>query len=238
MCRFKSGIILKNKVVVAPGNNDSHSDLLESLEIEDNYIGATKTFVRAELVPVNDEWWVSPEEEPDKWTFVVDQDITPDWFDRSEHEKTFRDAVCDWWKAHVLVNQKIEELNSGFYRLKRCEVKKICNDVMVLLNDSKVGEMYGSSQVGEMWGSSQVGEMWGSSRVGKMWGSSRVGKRYESSRVGKMYGSSQVGEMYGSSQVGEMWGSSTARDYKNYPNIKIWVSPEGKFKMVVHKNEK
>ena len=31
MCRFKSGIILKNKVVVAPGENDSHSDLLESL---------------------------------------------------------------------------------------------------------------------------------------------------------------------------------------------------------------
>ena len=57
MCRFKSGIILKNKVVVAPGENDSHSDLLEELGITDDYIGATKTFVRAELVPDKDEWW-------------------------------------------------------------------------------------------------------------------------------------------------------------------------------------
>ena len=238
MCRFKSGVILKNRVVIAPGENDSHSDLLESLGIEDSYIGATKTFVRAELVPVNDEWWVSPEEEPDKWTFVVDQDITPDWFDRSEHEKTFRDAVCDWWKTHVLVDQKIDELNSGYYRLKRCEVKKLCNDVKALLDESKVGEMRGSSQVGEMRESSQVGEMWGSSQVGIMWESSQVGEMRESSQVGIMWGSSQVGIMRESSQVGIMWGSSTAIDYKNYPDIKIWVSPEGKFEMVVHNNKK
>ena len=35
MCRFKSGIILKNRCVVAQGSNDSHTDLLESLNIED-----------------------------------------------------------------------------------------------------------------------------------------------------------------------------------------------------------
>lgn len=28
MCRFKSGIILRNKCVVAQGENNSHSDLL------------------------------------------------------------------------------------------------------------------------------------------------------------------------------------------------------------------
>ena len=260
--------------MVAPGDNDSHSDLLESLGIEDDYLGASKTFVRAELVPNNDEWWISPEAEPKKWEFIVDQDITPDWFDKKEHEKVFREAVCEWWKDHVLVDQKIDELSSGYYRLKRCEVKKLCNDVKVLLNESKVGTMWESSQVGEMRGSSQVGVMRGSSRVGVMWESSRVGVMWESSRVGVMRESSQVGVMWESSQVGVMWessrvgvmressqvgemrgssqvgvmressqvgemrGSSTARDYKNYPIIKIWVSPEGKFEMISHKNEK
>ncbi len=183
MCRFKSGIILKSKVVIAPGENESHSDLLESLGIKDDYLNATKTFVRAELIPENNEWWVNPEEHPEKWRFVVDQDITPDWFDQDESEKVFREAVCAWWKEHVLVDQEIDELNSGFYRLKRCEVKKLCNDVRVLCD------------------------------------------------------SSQVGEMHGSSQVGEMHGSSTARDFKNYPNIKIFVSEDGNFEMVVHKTE-
>ena len=273
MCRFKSGIILKNKVVVAPGENDSHSDLLESLGINDDYFGATNVFVRAELVPVNNEWWIDPAEEPDKWRFVVDQDMRPEWFDESEHEKIFREAVCGWWKEHVLVDQKLEKLSSGYYRLKRCEVKALLNDVKVLLESSQVGEMCGSSQVGkmcgssqvgemcgssqvgemcgssqvgEMWDSSQVGEMCGSSQVGKMCGSSQVGEMWDSSQVGEMCGSSQVGEMRDSSQVGEMWdssqvvkmwGRSTARDFKNWPNVKIWVSPEGTFEMVAHQNK-
>ena len=220
MCRFKSGIILKNKVVVAPGANDSHSDLLESLGIKDDYFGATNVFVRAELVPVNDEWWIDPAEEPDKWRFIVDQDMRPEWFDESEHEKIFREAVCDWWKEHVLVDQKLEELSSGYYCLKRCEVKKLLNDVKVLLDSSQVGEMWGSSLVGKMLGSSQVGEMWGSSLVGKM------------------LGSSQVGEMWGSSLVGEMRDRSTARDFKNWPKVKIWVSPEGTFEMIAHQNKR
>ena len=273
MCRFKSGIILKNKVVVAPGENDSHSDLLESLGINDDYFGATNVFVRAELVPVNNKWWIDPAEEPDKWRFVVDQDMRPEWFDESEHEKVFREAVCGWWKERVLIDQKLEDLSSGYYRLKRCEVKKLLNDVKVLLDSSRVGEMRGSSRVGEMRGSSRVGEMRGSSRVVKMLDSSQVVKMLDSSRVGEMRGSSQVGEMldssqvvkmldssqvgemldssqvvkmldssqvgemWDSSQVVKMWGRSTARDFKNWPNVKIWVSPEGTFEMVAHQNK-
>ena len=196
MCRFKSGIILKNKVVIAPEDNDSHSDLLEFLGIRDDYLGASRTFVRAELVPKkNDEWWIDPAENPEKWKFVVDQDFVPDWFDKEVYEKEFREAVCAWWKDHVLVDQKLDELKTGFYRLKRCEVKRLLNDVRVMCD---------SSQVGEMCDSSRVGEMCDSSRVGKMWGSSQVGKMCDSSQVGKMWGSSRVGEMCDSSRVGEI----------------------------------
>jgi hypothetical protein len=58
-----------------------------------------------------------------------------------------------------------------------------------------------------------------------------------SSQVGVMRGSSQVGEMWESSRVGEMRESSTAKDYKNYPKIKIWVSPEGNFEMLTYVNK-
>lgn len=37
-----------------------------------------------------------------------------------------------------------------------------------------------------------------------------------------------------SSTVGEMRDSSTARDFKNYPNIKIHIPKGGKFEMVEH----
>jgi hypothetical protein len=101
MCKFKSGLILKNKVVLAPENNESHSALLESLGIEDNYINATKKFVRAELVPKDNNKATDISE----WEFIVDQDETPDWFDedRDRYEEEFRDAVRDYMKDRLTV---------------------------------------------------------------------------------------------------------------------------------------
>lgn len=96
MCRFKSGIILKNRVVLAPEGNDSHSDLLESLNIEDTHLNASKTFVRAELVPPNGNKAV----DVSKWKYIVDQDITPDWYDNDpgRYEDDFRTAVKEYLK--------------------------------------------------------------------------------------------------------------------------------------------
>lgn len=156
MCRFKSGIILKNRIVIAEGGYDSHSALLESLGIEDNYIGATKIFVRAELIPKDDEWWVSPEEHPEKWNFVVDQDkdFIPEWFDRKQHEKEFRESVCAWWEKHVLVDQKIKKLDSGYYRIKGCDIQELAGNAEVFLRSSTVQRMCENSTVQEMWDSS------------------------------------------------------------------------------------
>ena len=77
MCRFKSGIIFEDRVVLAPDGNESHSDLLEELGVEDDTMGAMTRFVRAELFP-NDGNKATPIE---KWRFNVDQDMTPEWFD-------------------------------------------------------------------------------------------------------------------------------------------------------------
>ena len=264
MCRFRSGILLKDRAVIARKDNDSHQDMLEELNISDTYENAARVFVRAELIPEKNEWWT----DPDGWEFVIDQDIVPDWFeeDREGHISRFRAAVKEWWSGHVLAGKKIDTLRTGYYMLKDCEVDKLCGDAVVLLNNSQVREMHNSAQVREMHGNSQVGVMWGSSQVGKMydssqvgkmwdgsqvgvmWGSSQVGEMYDSSQVGEMYGSSkvgkmhdssQVGKMYGSSQVGVMYGRSTARDFKGYPLIKLLVPDGGscRFELTAHKNE-
>ena len=100
MCKFKSGLILKNKGVWAAEGNESHSDLLESLRIEDNHMNATKTFVRAELIPKNNDKMADINE----WIYKVDQDIVPDWYEKDpeRYEQEFRKAVEkymeDWKK--------------------------------------------------------------------------------------------------------------------------------------------
>lgn len=99
MCNFKSGVILKNRVVLAPEGNESHSDLLDSLGIEDTHMNTVKTFVRAELIPKNNDKMSDVKE----WKYKVDQDIVPDWYEKDpeRYEQEFRDAVKEYmeeWK--------------------------------------------------------------------------------------------------------------------------------------------
>lgn len=96
MCNFKSGIILKNKVVLAPEGNESHSDLLNSLEIADTHMNASKTFVRAELIPKNNDKMTDVKD----WKYKVDQDIVPDWYEKDpeRYEQYFRNAVEEYMK--------------------------------------------------------------------------------------------------------------------------------------------
>lgn len=102
MCQFKSGIILRNKVVLTPEGNESHSDLLESLGIDDTHLNASKTFVRAELIPKNDDKMIDVKE----WRYKVDQDIVPDWYEKDpeRYEQDFRNAVEEYmneWRKQL-----------------------------------------------------------------------------------------------------------------------------------------
>lgn len=101
MCRFLSGVIMKNRVVLAPIYNQSHSSLLKQLNMEDSYVNASRIFVRAELVPENNDRTTPV----DEWKFIVDQDVTPDWFtiDRGRYEEEMRDAAKEWIKEHIIV---------------------------------------------------------------------------------------------------------------------------------------
>lgn len=99
MCEFKSGIIFKNRVVLAPLENESHSSLLESLEVEDSEFNASKKFVRAELTPPEKYIITS---DISKWEYRVDQDIVPDWYsnDPEKYEQEFRGSVRDFMSVN------------------------------------------------------------------------------------------------------------------------------------------
>lgn len=98
MCRFKSGLIFKKRVMLAPIYNESHSNLLEREGIEDSIYNAQKIFVRAELIPESEVL-----SDVDEWEYHVDQDIVPDWYgeDPKKYEKMFREAVKDWRDKNI-----------------------------------------------------------------------------------------------------------------------------------------
>ena len=83
---------------MCPEGNESHSNLLEKLNIEDNHFNASKVFVRAELLPGENSM-----SHVERWTYKVDQDIVPDWYeeDRERYEEEFRNEVKAWVKEHM-----------------------------------------------------------------------------------------------------------------------------------------
>lgn len=118
MCKFKSGIITKNGVTLAPMYNDSHSDLLSTMGIEDTQTNAMRVFVRAELVPPRNNKTI----DVDKWVYNVDQDVLPDWYeeDPERYEVEMREAVKQWMKEHFVTIcgescVKIKESAEGTY---------------------------------------------------------------------------------------------------------------------------
>ncbi len=101
MCEFKSGIIFKNRVELAPLGNESHSSLLENLGVEDNEFNASKKFVRAELIPPEKYVIIS---DISKWTYKVDQDIVPEWYsnDPERYEEEFKESVKDFMEKNFV----------------------------------------------------------------------------------------------------------------------------------------
>ena len=126
MCKLKSAIILKDRIFMP--DYDSHSKMLEELGITDDYITASKVFVRAELVPENGDAF----SDIDNWKFSVDQDITPEWFDEKDCAERMRKAVKEWAKTHIFVGQNELKISHGEnIFIKDCKNVDICDKATV-----------------------------------------------------------------------------------------------------------
>lgn len=193
MCRFKSGIILKDRVFIQ--DYDSHAEMLEELKIADTEDNAKRLFVRAELVPPKDDVFAPVS----GWEYHVDQDILPEWYVAEVDEKRMRDAVAEWAKEHIHIGEKIDTINSGTHWIKDCKIGTICGsakigiicgsaDVRIICGSAKIGTICGFSDVGNIYGSAEVGDICGSADVGIICGSANVGNIYDSAKVGNIYG--------------------------------------------------
>ena len=107
MCKLKSAIILKDRIFMP--DYDSHLEMLEELGITDDYINASKVFVRAELAPADGDVFSNI----DSWEFSVDQDITPEWFDEKDCAERMRKAAKEWANTHIFVGQNDLRISHG-----------------------------------------------------------------------------------------------------------------------------
>lgn len=100
MCQLKSCLVLKDRVYCP--DYDSHQDMLDKLGIKDDYLHASKTFVRVELTPP--DGMESLMEPLDRWTLKVDQDVTPEWWDEKADRQRVEESVEAWRREHVFTD--------------------------------------------------------------------------------------------------------------------------------------
>ena len=182
MCQLKSCLVLKDRVYCP--DYDHHQNMLEKLGIKDDYLGASKTFVRVELLPPDG---VESLMEPlDRWTLKVDQDVTPEWWDEKADRPRVEKAVEAWRGEHVFTEGKHIVKAGKVYAFDSVTVTafgsatvKACGSATVKAWDSTTVKAWGSATV-TAWGSATV-TAWGSATV-KACGSATV-KAYGSAIV-------------------------------------------------------
>ena len=139
MCRFKSAIILKDRVFIT--DVDSHTELLEQLKIADTKENAEKLFVRAELYPENNDMF----SDINNWVFNVDQDILPEWFVKEYDKQRMVKAVKKWAENHIYIDKENIEVSGTVY-LKNCK-NVSCNNSTVYAYGNSTVYAYDNSTV-------------------------------------------------------------------------------------------
>ena len=142
MCQLKSCLVLKDRVYCP--DYDSHQDMLDKMGIKDDYLGASKTFVRVELLPPDG---VQSLMEPlDRWTLKVDQDVTPEWWDAEADRQRVEEAVEAWRREHVFSDGEHIVRAGEVYALGNATVEA-CDSATVEACDSATVEAYNSATV-------------------------------------------------------------------------------------------
>ena len=206
MCKLKSAIILKDKIFMP--DYDSHSKMLEELGITDDYINASKVFVRAELSPENEDIF----SDIDGWKFSVDQDITPEWFDEKDCAERMRNTVKEWAKTHIFIGQNGLAISHGEnIFIKDCKNVDIYGKAMVkyICGNTTVKNIYDSATVEYIYGKATVEYIYGKATVEYICGSTTVENIYDNATVERIYGNATVENIYGNATVKYIYGNAT-----------------------------
>ena len=150
MCQLKSCLVLKDRVYCP--DYDSHQNMLDKLGIKDDYLGASKTFVRVELTPPDG---VRSLMEPlNRWTLKVDQDVTPEWWDAEADRQRVEEAVEAWRREHVFTEGEHSVKAGKVYAFGSATViawgsatVKACDSATVKACDSATVIAWGSATV-------------------------------------------------------------------------------------------
>ena len=211
MCMLKSGIVLKNKIFVP--EYDSHTRMLEELGIKDDYLNASKTFVRVELSPIDGNVF----SDIDTWKLRVDQDITPEWYDEDTYKPQVVEAVKKWAKDHVHIDVDNLEISAGEgHYIKGCKNVVICDNATVkyICDNAAVKYICDNATVKHICGNATVEHIYGNATVKYICDNATVKHICGNATVEHIYGNATVKYICDNATVEHIRGNATVEKAK------------------------
>ena len=225
MCRFKSGIILKDRVFIP--EYDSHQKMLDELGIEDNSQNAKRLFIRAELVPRDGNVF----SDINNWVFIVDQDILPDWYVKDYDKQRMVEAVKEWAKNHIHIGVDNLEITSGEnHYIKDCKDVVICGNAIVerIYGNTTVESICDNAKVERIYSNATVEYICDNAKVERISGNATVENISGNATVENISGNATVENISDNATVKRICGSATVKTAKGYSTI--ITSPYSEFK--------
>ena len=148
MCKFLSAIVTnKEEIICMPEYTDSHEDLIDAHELNDN----GTAFVRVEFAPENDGELA----EIDKYKFKLDELARPKWFS-PEMEARVAANLRERVSRMILIGVKRKLLLGGCWILKNCEIVIIQSARILLIIDAEITTVGGNAKITNMWNNAKI----------------------------------------------------------------------------------
>jgi hypothetical protein len=181
MCRFKSAIVVKDvkqkggfRLLLSPWT-DSHSDLIALHNLRDD---GKLRFARIEYSPPD----MSAAHRPETYKLKIDEERTPDWFD-----KDMKEAVTEKMQAHIktlIVTGDVALLMGGqFIIAPGAKIGAVKNSFVVSVLDARIDSVYGSARIGYVYGSARIDSVSGSARIDSVYDSASIGYVSDSASI-------------------------------------------------------
>ena len=166
MCQLASFIVTKSQVFWSKFS-DSHEDIIEEFGLKEMNVRQEPTFVRVEITPPNNDYSIPITD----WQYKLDQDIRPGWYDLDGVERRCRDALKEWHKQKITVNDDSnKKLVSGNFIVINSTVTVKDNSTVTAKGNSTVTALDNSTVTAKdnstvtAWGNSTV-TAWDNSTV-------------------------------------------------------------------------
>ena len=135
MCRPASMICTLGHKMTWSKTKDSHSEIRREFGMPENSPGRV-TSVQVEIVPRDEDYSLPLPQ----WTFVVDQDTLPDWWDAVEAERQCRLELENWARVRLVRHgEHRDEIVEGEL------ITAICGGTASAIRGGTVSEIWGGT---------------------------------------------------------------------------------------------